>query len=91
MNRNCFTKTANTPVYTFGRLAKISFVLTSSTLAHLSYKRWILCEKKPNRMSGYHVYNDEKIKFDWKRFWLYLRPHIWYIIGAIAVRKCNNS
>lgn len=91
LNRNCFTKPvpcvlrSSTPVYTFSRLTKIGFALTSGSLASLSYKRWALCEAPNTRLAGYKVSNDQSIRFDWQKFWLYLKPHFWYIIAAIAV------
>lgn len=49
-------------------------------------KNKVLCEKKKSRMAGYRKSSDEHLKFDWKLFWLYVRPHIWYLIAAIVVR-----
>lgn len=94
VNRNCCSKPVacigrNTPVYTFSKLAKISIVLASGTLANLSYKKWVSCEKPSTRLTGYIVHDDKNLKFDWHKLWLYLRPHIWYIIAAIFVSFIN--
>nr|CAH7741672.1 unnamed protein product [Callosobruchus chinensis] len=42
-----------------------------------------LCQPK-TRMAGYRTVSDKNLRFDWKKFWTYLRPHIWYFIAAIA-------
>ncbi|CAH2004100.1 unnamed protein product [Acanthoscelides obtectus] len=43
----------------------------------------VLCEPK-TRMAGYRTVSDKNLRFDWAKFWTYLRPHIWYFIAAIA-------
>lgn len=41
-----------------------------------------------NRLAGViqKTLQQEDGKFDWKRFWSYLQPHLWELLGAIAVR-----
>lgn len=81
---HCQPKTTKS-VYTFSNVAKISLGLASGTLVKLSYQRWVLCQEKSTRLVGYRTYNDKNLKFDWRKFWAYLWPHIWYFIAAIAV------
>lgn len=40
-----------------------------------------------NRLAGVlqRTLQQEDGKFDWKRFWSYLEPHLWEFLGAIAV------
>lgn len=46
-----------------------------------------------NRLAGVlqKTLQQEDGKFDWKRFWSYLEPHLWEFLGAIAVNKNNIS
>lgn len=36
------------------------------------------------RSADIHVVKTPDGKFDWKRFWSYLRRHIWKLLGAVA-------
>lgn len=36
------------------------------------------------RAADIHVVKTPDGKFDWKRFWSYLRRHIWKLLGAVA-------
>lgn len=74
------------PIYTFSTLAKIGLGLASGTLVKLSYQKWVYCQEQTTRLSGYKTADDSSLKFDWKKFWAYLWPHIWYFIAAMAVR-----
>lgn len=87
---NCYTKPVPcllkpNSVYTFTKLAKIGIVLASGTLANLSFKKWAICEVSHNRLAGYKYQSDKHLKFNWSKFWSYLKPHLWYLILAIAV------
>lgn len=37
-----------------------------------------------SRVSDVHVASNQDLKLDWKRFWKYLRNHLWKLMGAIA-------
>lgn len=37
--------------------------------------------------SGYNQLKENDVKFDWKKFWEYLKPHLIKFIGAILVRN----
>lgn len=51
------------------------------------FRRWFVhCEAAAvnNRLVGHKVAGaGEGIKFDWQKFWTYLRPHLVKLIGAI--------
>ncbi|KAJ8926034.1 hypothetical protein NQ315_009889 [Exocentrus adspersus] len=69
---------------TFPKLTVIGIAIASGGIARLSLQK-VLCEApKKTRMSGYRKSSDDSLKFDWKLFWSYIRPHIWYLIAAIA-------
>ncbi|KAJ8930226.1 hypothetical protein NQ314_016988 [Rhamnusium bicolor] len=44
-------------------------------------------------MAGYQKSSDKYSKFDWKLFWAYLKPNIWYflaaVVGALVVAIIN--
>lgn len=48
-------------------------------------RREVHCEG--NRLAGVlqRTLQQKDGKFDWKRFWAYLEPHLWEFLGAIAV------
>lgn len=54
--------------------------------------RRVLCEAPKTRLTTYAKKADNN-KFDWSKFWCYLRPHIWYflaaIVGALVVAILN--
>lgn len=37
-----------------------------------------------NRTTELQVSANPSVKFDWKRFWKYLRNHLWKLLGSIA-------
>ncbi|XP_060517346.1 mitochondrial potassium channel ATP-binding subunit-like isoform X2 [Cylas formicarius] len=44
-----------------------------------------LCEAQTKtRLSGYKSGTDKNLRFDWQKFWLYLKPNIAYFLAAIA-------
>uniref|UniRef100_A0A0K8W4R2 Uncharacterized protein n=1 Tax=Bactrocera latifrons TaxID=174628 RepID=A0A0K8W4R2_BACLA len=55
---------------------------------YLAFARQAQCES--NRLAGViqKTLQQEDNKFDWRRFWAYLEPHLWELLGAIAVRIC---
>lgn len=77
----------------FGTLTKVGLSLSSIASLQLCYKHVVFCEAKKTRLVGIVRDYDKELKFDWKRFWFYLLPHIWYliaaIIGALAVAALN--
>lgn len=74
------------PTFTFSTVTKISLGLASGSLVKVYCQKWVFCQEKvtATRLAGYKALNDDHLKFDWKKFWEYLRPHIWYLIAAIA-------
>ncbi|KAF7270170.1 hypothetical protein GWI33_016860 [Rhynchophorus ferrugineus] len=66
-------------------LPKVSVFLASGGLLKLYLdKHLVLCEAKKSRLAGYRVSSEKNAKFDWKKFWKYIKPHLWYLIAAIA-------
>lgn len=61
----------------------VSLGLVARSLQQRCYK--VQCEG--NRLAGViqRTLQQEDGKFDWKRFWSYLQPHLWEFLGAIAV------
>ncbi|XP_004520570.1 ATP-binding cassette sub-family B member 8, mitochondrial [Ceratitis capitata] len=51
---------------------------------YLAFTRQVQCEG--NRLAGVlqKTLQQEDNKFDWRRFWTYLEPHVWELLGAIA-------
>ncbi|KAF2899958.1 hypothetical protein ILUMI_06225 [Ignelater luminosus] len=90
---------SNKPVskctYTFSTLTKIGFTFTCGTLLKvtLSNNKTVLCKPATTRLEGYRTLDDRNLKFDWKKLWKYIEPHIWYlvaaILGALAVAILN--
>lgn len=37
-----------------------------------------------NRTTEIQLATNPELKFDWRRFWFYLKVHIWKLLGAIA-------
>lgn len=37
-----------------------------------------------NRTTDIRILSTKDVKFDWRRFWRYLKNHIWKLLGAIA-------
>ncbi|XP_073813685.1 mitochondrial potassium channel ATP-binding subunit [Musca autumnalis] len=60
----------------------VSLGLAARMWQHGRYK--VQCEG--NRLAGVlqKTLQQEDGKFDWKRFWSYLEPHLWELLGAIA-------
>lgn len=61
--------------------------ILSGGAALIISKNQILCKAKTSRMVGYRSISDRNLKFDWKRFWCYLKPYIGYFIAAIWVSR----
>lgn len=63
-------------------------IFSGFSLSYLTYKcmNQVKCEANisGNRLTGFK-YSDKEIKFDWKRFWLYLKPHMLKLLIAIIV------
>lgn len=54
---------------------------------------WAVAHCEGNRLSGMlqqqlETELEKEQNFDWRRFWSYLEPHTWELIGAIFV-SCN--
>lgn len=73
--------------YTFSAVTKIGIGLSTAAGVQLCLKNQVFCEapKQTNRIVGYQGSHDRNLKFDWNRFWIYLKPHIWYFIAAAIV------
>ncbi|XP_061391239.1 mitochondrial potassium channel ATP-binding subunit [Musca vetustissima] len=69
------------PTLLFGS-GGVSLGLVARSWLHGRYK--VQCEG--NRLAGVlqKTLQQEDGKFDWKRFWSYLEPHLWEFLGAIA-------
>lgn len=86
---------SNKPVskctFSFSTLTKIGFTFTCGTLLKvtLSNNKIVLC-KPATRLEGYRTLDDTNLKFDWKRFWKYIEPHIWYLVAAILVTRMKE-
>ncbi|XP_050296701.1 mitochondrial potassium channel ATP-binding subunit [Anthonomus grandis grandis] len=56
-------------------------------------KNVALCGGQNSRLVGYRSTNTKNLHFDWRKFWEYLKPHIWSflvaIMGALAVALLN--
>ncbi|KAK9892136.1 hypothetical protein WA026_018335 [Henosepilachna vigintioctopunctata] len=52
----------------------------------------VFCAKS-TRLAGYREASVRNVRFNWKKFWKYLRPHIWYflaaVVGALIVAALN--
>lgn len=90
-NKPVECKASMKPTFTFSTITKISLGLASGSLVKVYCQKWVFCEEKATaiRLVGYKAFKDDHLKFDWKKFWEYLRPHIWYMIAAIAVSLFN--
>lgn len=62
----------------------VTLCLVGRTIWQQGYGR-VQCEG--NRLTGViqKTLQQEDSHFDWKRFWSYLQPHLWELLGAIAV------
>lgn len=71
---------------TFPTITKVALTLSGGSIIQIVLSRnLVLCEPKKTRLAGFrHV--GKEAKFDWSLFWHYIRPHIWYLLAAIAVR-----
>lgn len=77
---------SNQNSFTFPKVTVIGIAITSAAVVHITlHKNKVLCEPRKSRMAGYRKTSDEHLRFDWKLFWTYVRPHIWYLLAAIAV------
>ncbi|KAF5270865.1 hypothetical protein FQA39_LY08310 [Lamprigera yunnana] len=97
--RSCFTepisKSKQLPrcTFTIGTLSNIGFALASGTAIKLYWNNKVFCDSSKNRLVGFRTYDDKNLQFNWKRFWSYVKPHVWYLIaailGALAVALLN--
>jgi hypothetical protein len=46
--------------------------------------RFLTAKCEVNRTTELSIASSPEVKFDWKRFWKYLKGHLWKLIGAIA-------
>ncbi|KAH1000660.1 hypothetical protein HUJ04_012965 [Dendroctonus ponderosae] len=71
---------------------KISVFLTCGA-AKVYFGNPLVCCESRSRLAGYRTSSDAKVNFDWKRFWQYLKPHLWSfvaaILGALVVALLN--
>ncbi|CAH0550882.1 unnamed protein product [Brassicogethes aeneus] len=79
---------------TFPKLTTIALTLSGGSIIQIVLnKSNVYCDAKKTRLATYRHGSDKNLKFDWKRFWAYLQPHMWYfvaaIIGALAVAILN--
>lgn len=67
-------------------LSGCGITLGLGTRTYQAFARQAQCEG--NRLAGViqKTLQQEDNKFDWRRFWSYLEPHLWELLGAIAVR-----
>ncbi|KAI4467311.1 atp-binding cassette sub-family b [Holotrichia oblita] len=83
----------STPSFTVQKVRNICLVVSGGALVQIYLNNKVLCTPKHSRLAGYRDGTDKDIRFDWKRFWSYLNPQIWYfiaaIIGALAVALLN--
>jgi ATP-binding cassette subfamily B (MDR/TAP) protein 8 len=73
---------------------KIAIALTSGGILQVTViSNKVLCNAQHTRMTTYKKFSEKEQKFDWNRFWHYLKPHLWYfiaaIVGALAVAILN--
>lgn len=71
-------------------LSGCGVTLGLGTRTYLALARQAHCEG--NRLAGViqKTLQQEDNKFDWRRFWSYLEPHLWELLGAIGVRICRK-
>lgn len=71
------------PIGTYQKILFAGFGLSC-----LSYKYLKIAKCEANitgdRLTGFK-YSDKEIKFDWRRFWIYLKPHLLKLAIAIIV------
>ncbi|KAI4467323.1 atp-binding cassette sub-family b [Holotrichia oblita] len=75
----------STPSFTVQKVRNICLVVSGGALVQIYLNNKVLCTPKHSRLAGYRDGTDKDIRFDWKRFWSYLNPQIWYFIAAIIV------
>lgn len=73
------TKTRKSEKLLISRPLTLTLGIGASFLHHLSVAK---CEV--NRTTELRIAGSENVKFDWRRFWKYLKNHIWKLLGAIA-------
>ncbi|XP_053661634.1 mitochondrial potassium channel ATP-binding subunit [Anopheles marshallii] len=91
--RNTVTRTARqshtvtkTGSQAGGRLVKVLLGGTaiSVTLGYQYRKLFVHCEASVNRLAGQRsVLDDGTVRFDWWKFWRYLKHHLGKLIGAV--------
>lgn len=58
-----------------------------TTVAAVNYRHyWVRCNAA-DRITAVRVLRKKDGRFDWWRFWTYLRPHLLKFLGAICVRN----
>lgn len=73
------------PSFKKPKWTKITLAITTGGILQIVLiNNKALCEIKKTRMTTYKK-SENNLKFDWKLFWEYLKPHIWYFIAAVAV------
>lgn len=73
------------PVFTFKKIGNICLVLSGGVVAQIYFNSKVVCKEKHSRLAGYRDGGDKHLKFNWKKFWVYMRPEIWYFIAAVIV------
>nr|XP_022903313.1 ATP-binding cassette sub-family B member 8, mitochondrial [Onthophagus taurus]XP_022903314.1 ATP-binding cassette sub-family B member 8, mitochondrial [Onthophagus taurus]XP_022903315.1 ATP-binding cassette sub-family B member 8, mitochondrial [Onthophagus taurus] len=76
------TKPTKTSLYTFPHITNICLVISGGSLVQI-YLNKVDCDARRTRMSHYRSSKDDHLRFNWSKFWSYLKPHIWYLIAAI--------
>ncbi|XP_044265492.1 mitochondrial potassium channel ATP-binding subunit isoform X1 [Tribolium madens] len=85
VSRAFVEKSDKKPKFNFSRCSKIALALSSGGILQVALvNNKVLCTAKTTRMTTYRTSSDKQQKFDWSKFWYYLKPHIWYLIAAIA-------
>lgn len=73
------------------KCAVFSGTLAGSVTLKLALKDKASCHAKNTRLAGLQRVHNQNLSFDWKQFWSYLKPHIWYLIWAVAVSREPNA
>ncbi|XP_023016655.2 mitochondrial potassium channel ATP-binding subunit isoform X1 [Leptinotarsa decemlineata] len=79
------TPTKFNVTHTVPKLAKIGISLTTAVAIGLvTNRRHVFCASNKTRMVGYEKHLERNLKFDWSRFWAYLKPNLLYLLAAVA-------
>lgn len=60
-------------------------ILAGGLVLRLKFNEKTLCHAKNTRLMGLQRTQKKNLRFEWKQFWIYLKPHILNFILAIAV------